>query len=307
MSSSTLLIPTNSQIVPYRNEIHNLEYYEKLAEMDPVFSRQFKKMSGSRKWSDYMGMDGLVSDEAAQLATFKKVVTSYMGSEKTCWPLWRARIENDPSVSRRIAEFVVRNEDLKKLIESDSVRSSLERSLRTVNVEIIKRERGEYGSRKVREILERAGFAFKPYDKISGIKELEVFLRRQNTLQNESRYVYTVEKLWEEEGKRFDFILITNNRIQFVVETNYFTTSMSKIREVVRHFMELKKACRGKYRLIYITDGMGWFSLVKNVKEMLQFEIKEQEVEPSPIPFLMNLELFRRNIEKIKSEMLGVV
>ncbi|MGQ9691653.1 MAG: DpnII family type II restriction endonuclease [Thermoproteota archaeon] len=307
MSSSTLLIPTNSQIVPYRNEIHNLEYYEKLAEMDPVFSRQFKKMSGSRKWSDYMGMDGLVSDEAAQLATFKKVVTSYMGSEKTCWPLWRARIENDPSVSRRIAEFVVRNEDLKKLIESDSVRSSLERSLRTVNVEIIKRERGEYGSRKVREILERAGFAFKPYDKISGIKELEVFLRRQNTLQNESRYVYTVEKLWEEEGKRFDFILITNNRIQFVVETNYFTTSMSKIREVVRHFMELKKACRGKYRLIYITDGMGWFSLVKNVKEMLQFEIKEQEVEPSPIPFLMNLELFRRNIEKIKSEMLRVV
>ncbi|MBO3755026.1 MAG: hypothetical protein FGF53_09175, partial [Candidatus Brockarchaeota archaeon] len=155
---------------------------------------------------------------------------------------------------------------------------------------------------KVREILENSGFIFKPYDKISDIEDLEAFLKTQNTLQSEPRYVYTAEKLWRKEDKRFDFVLIANNRIQFVVETNYFTTSMSKIREVVRHFMELKKACRGKYRLIYITDGMGWFGLVKNVREMLDFEIKEHELDPSPIPFLMNLELFRRNIEKIKAE-----
>ncbi|MBO3809307.1 MAG: hypothetical protein FGF50_06905 [Candidatus Brockarchaeota archaeon] len=296
---------TNLELIHFffdRNEIHNIEYYEKLLETDPVFRKQFEKTCSSKKWNSYISPNGLGPDEVARLATFKKVVTGYAGSEKECWPLWKARIENDVTVPRRIAEFVVRNEDLKKLIENNTVRSSLERSLRTVNVELIKRERGKYGSQKVREILENSGFIFKPYDKISDIEDLEAFLKTQNTLQSEPRYVYTAEKLWRKEDKRFDFVLIANNRIQFVVETNYFTTSMSKIREVVRHFMELKKACRGKYRLIYITDGMGWFGLVKNVREMLDFEIKEHELDPSPIPFLMNLELFRRNIEKIKAE-----
>ena len=48
---------------------------------------------------------------------------------------------------------------------------------------------------------------------------------------------------------------------------------------------------------------MGWFSLVKSVKQMLEFEKKEQKVEPSDIPFLMNLQLFKKNIESIKAEM----
>lgn len=300
---------TNLELIHFffdRNEIHNTNYYERLLETDPVFRKQFEKTCRSKKWNNYISKSDLGSDEVARLATFKKVVAGYTGSEEACWPLWKARIENDATVSRRIAEFVIINEDLKKLIENNTVRSSLERSLRTVNVELIKRERGEYASRKVREILENSGFVFKPYNEISDIEDLEAFLKTQNTLQSEPRYVYTREKLWGKENKRFDFVLIANSHIQFVVETNYFTTSMSKIREVVRHFMELKKACRGKYRLIYITDGMGWFGLVKNIREMLQFEIGEHEVEPSPIPFLMNLELFRRNIEKIKAEMLRV-
>lgn len=75
------------------------------------------------------------------------------------------------------------------------------------------------------------------------------------------------------------------------------------VREVVKHFVELKKACSGKYRLIYITDGMGWLKLAKSVKSMIEFEMEEQKIEPSPVMFLMNLEMFRQNIELIKSEM----
>jgi len=299
---------TNLELVHFlfdRNRIDTPEYYGRLLETDAVFQRQFARTTSSRKWNSYVGtIDPKKPDEVALLASFKKVVTNYMGSESACWPLWKARIENDLAVSRRIAEFVVKNEDLKRLIETDSIRNSLERSLRTVNVEIVKRERGEYGSRKVKEILEAAGFVFEPYSAAKDIEDLENFLKSQSTLfHRPSEYIYTTEKLWEREEKRFDFVLIAKNRIQFVIETNYFTTSMSKIREVVRHFIELKKACRGKYRLVYITDGMGWFGLAKNVKGMLEFEAEEHSVEPSSIPFLVNLELFRRNIERIKTEM----
>jgi hypothetical protein len=299
---------TNLELVHFlfdRDKLNDVNYYLDLIQRDKTFLSQFNRTLKSKKWSQYLGIVDIQKCEPQTLlVTFKKTLMSYLGSESKCWPLWKSRIENDANVRYRIAEFLVKNEDLKDLIEGDSVKSALERSLRTVNVEIRKRERGEYGSRKVKEILESAGFVYNAFANFKDVEELEDFLSSQKTFGfKENEYVYTTEKLWKKEDKRFDFVLIANRRVYFVIETNYFTTSMSKIREIVRHFMELKKACRGKYRLIYITDGMGWFGLVKSIKEMFEFEIEEQKIEQSNIPFLMNLELFRKNIELIKGEM----
>lgn len=296
---------TNLELIHFffdRERLNDIGYYSQLLKADDAFKSQFEKIASSTSWSSYVGKVETTNGEAL-LSSLKKAVTGYLGSEKRCWPLWKARIENDPSVSLRIAEFAVRNEDFRKVIETDTLRSSLERSLRTVNVEHVKRERGAYGGRRVKESLESYGFVFDPYSQFKDIEDLGESLKTQSTLSNPSEYIYTTEKLWEREDKRFDFVLIFKESIQFVIETNYFTTSMSKIREVVRHFMELKKACRGKYRLIYITDGIGWFNLAKDVRRMIEFETEEQKTEPSPSPFLMTLEMFNRNMNAIKSSM----
>jgi len=298
---------TNLELIHFffdRGKLDDPQYYFDVLKKDELFKKQFEKAISSKTWNSYIGtLDPQSPDEDMLLASFKKAMTSYLKSEKACWSLWSARIKSDPSVAQRISEFVVKKEDLKKLIETDSVKNSLLRSLRTVNVEILKRERGEYASRKVKEILENAGFVFEPYPKARDIKDLESAIKTSQLIGRTSNLIYTSEKLWKEQDKRFDFVLISKNRIQFVIETNYFTTSMSKIREVVRHFIELKKACRNKYRLIYITDGMGWFGLAKDVKKMLEFETEELNVEPSRIPFLMNLEMFEQNMDTIRVEM----
>lgn len=298
---------TNLELVHFlynREKLNDISYYTSLMKTDPAFRRLAEKRAGLVSWTKYIGEVDLGSSEDNVLASFKKVVTTYLGSESEHWKLWKSRIENDPTVPERIAEFVIKNEDLKQLIESNSVLNALKRSLRTVNVEILKKERGEYGSRRVENILVSAGFVFEPYEKIGDIEELEKTVSSQKTLFNiKSRYIYTEEKEWKREEKRFDFVLIYNNKIQFVIETNYYTTAMSKVREVVKHFVELKKACRGKYRLIYITDGMGWLKLAKSVKSMIKFEMEEQKIESSPVEFLMNLEMFRQNIDFIKSQM----
>jgi len=300
---------TNLELIHFlfdRNRLDDINYYIDLIDRDHTFLEQYKKVSQSKKWGQYLGIpDMQKANDNAMMATFKKTLMTYLGSEEKCWPLWKSRIEKDANVRKRIAEFLVKNEDLKILVDTNAVRPTLERSLRTVNVEILKRERGEYGSRRVKDILESAGFVFNPFANLADIEELDDFLKSQKTLDiKQNKYVYTTEKMWKKEDKRFDFVLISNGHVHFVIETNYFTTSMSKIREVVRHFIELKKACRGKYRLIYITDGMGWFGLVKNIKQMLEFEVQEQQMEQSRIPFLMNLEIFRRNVELIKNEMI---
>jgi hypothetical protein len=298
---------TNLELIHFffdRGKLDDPQYYFDVLKKDELFKKQFEKAISSKTWNSYIGtLDPQSPDEDMLLASFKKAMTSYLKSEKACWSLWSARIKSDPSVAQRISEFVVKKEDLKKLIETDSVKNSLLRSLRTVNVEILKRERGEYASRKVKEILENAGFVFEFYPKARDIKDLESAIKTSQLIGKTSNLIYTSEKLWKEQDKRFDFVLISKNRIQFVIETNYFTTSMSKIREVVRHFIELKKACRNKYRLIYITDGMGWFGLAKDVKKMLEFETEELNVEPSRIPFLMNLEMFKQNMDTIRAEM----
>jgi hypothetical protein len=298
---------TNLELIHFffdRERLDDVGYYSKLLKLDNIFKSQFEKIASSASWTSYVGtVDFETINGEALLSSLKKTVTGYLGSEKGCWTLWKARIENDPSVSLRIAEFVIRNEDLRKVIETSTLKTSLERSLRTVNVEHVKRERGEYGGSRVKESLESCGFVFEQYTKLRDIEDLERSLKTQSPLSKPSEYIYTTEKLWKKEDKRFDFVLVSKKNIQFVIETNYFTTSMSKIREVVRHFMELKRACRGKYRLIYITDGIGWFSLAKDVKKMLEFETEEQKAESSPSPFLMTLEMFNRNMNKIKSAM----
>jgi len=300
---------TNLELIHFlfdRERVDDPTYYLDLTKTDQTFLSQFKRAASSKKWRQYVGPIGMQKiNEPALLATFKKALMSYLGSETTCWPLWKTRIENDADVRQRIAEFLVKNEDLSELIETNTIRTSLERSLRTVNVEIRKRERGEYGARRVKAILESSGFIFNSYSNIKDVEDLDDFLKTQKTIGTKpSEYIYTTEKLWKTQNKRFDFVLISKNCVQFVIETNYFTTSMSKIREVVHHFIELKKACRGKYRLIYITDGMGWFGLAKSVKQMLEFEIEELKTETSKVPFLMNLELFKRNMDLIKSEII---
>lgn len=295
---------TNLELVHFlfdRERLDDASYYLSLIKSDPPFKKLADRRVSSKKWIEYVGEVNLKSSKDNVLASFKKIIASYLGSEDKCWKLWRSRIKSDSTVSERIAEFVVRYEDLRKLIESDSVKTAMERSLRTVNVEVLKKERGEYGSNQVKDILNSAGFIFLEY-KESDIEELEKEIKVQSTI-DQSKYIYTTEKEWKKEGKTFDFVLISNNKVQFVIEANYYTTGMSKVGEVVKHFMELKQACRRKYRLIYITDGMGWLKLVKKVHGMIKFEIEEQKVEPSPVPFLMNLEMFNQNIGLIKSEM----
>jgi hypothetical protein len=290
------------------DKFNDIQYYRRLVREDQDFEATVKKVSKSKGWISYVGAfsfsdqstltseDRREVNEEIALACFKKAVTKYLGSEKKCWSLWEARIHRDQHAPMRVAKFAVENEDLKEVITEKAVVSALARSLRIVNVEVLKRNRGEYGSKRVREILESAGFKLQDSE-ASDIQEIE------RKLPTSSEYLYLSEVPWKEQDKVFDFVLARRGKIGFVIESNYYTTSMSKIREVVKHFRELKIACRGKYRLIYITDGMGWFNLMKTVNAMLEFEEEEMKIEPTEIPYLMSLEQFRRDMPQIKATM----
>ncbi len=291
---------TNIELVHFffdTSRLDNLEYYSQLVHDDPEFGSAYQKLASSKKWQGHFSG---AEDRLVRLATFKKSIAGYLGSEEKCWHLWRSRIEMDPGVRQRISHFVVNNEDLAQIIDQNAVETTLDRSLRTVNVEMVKKERGSYAPRKVREILASNGFVEHEYG-TRNIQELERVLQTESMTGNP--YLgYTTEVSWKEVSKKFDFVLVGKSHIGFVLEVNYYSTSMSKIREVVAHFKELKRRCVERYRLIYVTDGVGWLNLGKDVLGMLEFEAKETK-NGDQIPFLMNLRIFEEYISRIKAAM----
>lgn len=283
-------------------QLDDLNYYLKIMKSDPVFNELISRQQKSTKWTEYIGPVKYQIDNPCTIASFKKVVVSYLGSEKTCWERWRSRILNDPNVPKRIAQFLIRNEDLDQLIRENSVIPALKRSMRIINVETQKRKRGKYGERRVSKILKAAGFAYFPLKDAKTLEELERKPHQQTLVETTDQLVYTKEKKWPAEDKRFDFVLLAKGKIQFVIETNYFTTSMSKIREVVRHYKNLREACLRKgYRLIYITDGIGWLKLTKTLTEMIVLD--DSIRDPKQVPFLMNLRMFEDRIDLIIQQM----
>lgn len=291
---------TNVELVNFlfdSKRLGDLSYYEDLLKTDSGFKATFEKVWQQTSWQGYIDT---TDADLSKLASFKKTVSRYLGDERSCWKLWSLRIQNDPTARDRIASFVVRNEDLDRLIEQDAVQTALQRSLRTVNVESVKRERGGYGARRVREALERFGFMEHDYGTHDIIELNKVLKEGRGGSIPDLGYAREVE--WKNEAKRFDFVLIAGKQLGFVMEVNYFSTSMSKIREVLKDFKELKKTCtKHHYPFIYVTDGVGWLKLVNDVERMLEFEA--QEAESDEMPFLVNLTQLENNLPRMKSQM----
>ena len=68
--------------------------------------------------------------------------------------------------------------------------------------------------------------------------------------------------------KRFDFLIKTSNRI-YVIETNFYSSSGSKLNETARSYKQLALEAREIENLTFVwfTDGKGWMSARNNLEE----------------------------------------
>lgn len=70
-------------------------------------------------------------------------------------------------------------------------------------------------------------------------------------------------------NKRFDFVVKDNTGHIYLIETNYYGTSGSKLNETSRSYAKLAKDIKeiDNVSFIWITDGKGWLSTKKNLNE----------------------------------------
>ena len=71
--------------------------------------------------------------------------------------------------------------------------------------------------------------------------------------------------------KRFDFLIKTSNRI-YVIETNFYSSSGSKLNETARSYKQLALEAREIENLTFVwfTDGKGWKNARHNLEETVE-------------------------------------
>ena len=91
-------------------------------------------------------------------------------------------------------------------------------------------------------------------------------------------YLSEIEKRWNLDlsslsannvsTKRFDFVIKTNNQV-YLIETNFYSSSGSKLNEVARSYKMLAQETKrvNGVTFIWITDGHGWINAKRNLEE----------------------------------------
>ena len=107
---------------------------------------------------------------------------------------------------------------------------------------------------------------------------VESFLKKENVEYFKEMYLTEIEEKFNidlsaisVEGtstKRWDFVVNNNGKI-FVIETNFYTISGSKLNETARSYKLIAEESRQikNFVFVWITDGEGWKSAKRNLKE----------------------------------------
>ncbi len=86
----------------------------------------------------------------------------------------------------------------------------------------------------------------------------------------EKKYGVDLSKLTNDNKvlKRFDFVIKTEKYV-YGIEVNFYTSSGSKLNETARSYKMLAEESKNhpKFRFVWITDGFGWNTAEKNLRE----------------------------------------
>jgi type II restriction enzyme len=70
----------------------------------------------------------------------------------------------------------------------------------------------------------------------------------------------------DKSSRRYDFV-IDNGKELFIIETNFYGGGGSKLKSTAGEYRNLFDVLNGKYKFIWITDGMGWKTTAKPLRE----------------------------------------
>ena len=219
-------------------------------------------------------MDQLFRDQSDDnkrlvVASLKMAISEYVSviSDESAILKRRICVPEFSDSSIRLSNYLLTRLKLNQFLNSVNVNEYLKFKRRTKD---IKGLHGKFGREKVARVLDKNGFiCIDKTLKDSGVTVLQKDLRKQlgkdlplGRLYCTEKQVEGVAKLREGKLKKFDVILLSENRPRHLFEVNFYTTSGTKIGINENEYVDLYETIRksGDYDFHWITDGTYWLS-----------------------------------------------
>lgn len=108
------------------------------------------------------------------------------------------------------------------------------------------------------------------YIKKAGFERNKDYFKEMSVYEIEEKWGVNLDKITGDKTstKRFDFVIKTDNQI-YVIETNFYASSGSKLNETARSYKMLALEAKdiNGVTFIWFTDGFGWKNAKNNLKE----------------------------------------
>lgn len=239
---------------------------------------------------------------------FKCTVFSYIKMAIKNDKIIHMRISNPhfTDVADRIAEYLIMNLRLNNILKCYSIKEYLENKMIPGDTKSI---HGNFGKIKISEILDKHDFinADVHFNRVN-INTLgnDIFPSSLQDLKHKyayvtEKYVEGIEKRKDGRPKKFDFILLYDLKPKILIETNFYSTSGTKIGINQNEYIDLNEDISNDQRnflFFWITDGNYWLTTDgKNRMINLCRYFKDN---------LMNYTLFNQRLKLLKEQMIKV-
>lgn len=307
---------TNTQLTHFLFDVNSLnstnkktlkDYLIKNLKEDEYFSKIYiNELKKNKVEIDFDKLIIAINEDESLFDSFvwvlKSTVSKYVSDCIKKIELLHNRLSKDEfkDVSERIAKYLIENLKLNDVLKGINVKEFLSNKRRGKDTKSI---HGKFGTIKIRQILEKHKIenADEVFNKL-GIKELKAKLNHPQLEQYSNKFIFVTEKYVEgikkkkvNKPKKFDFIIIYDLKPRILIETNYYTTSGTKIGINEGEYISLNdniKKEHPEYTFMWITDGNFWLTKGGRSKLMNLYSYFGDNI--------LNYHLFDKKLEQLK-------
>jgi len=236
---------------------------------------------------------------------FKSTIISYIDSAIKDVDIIHKRISNPhfTDVAERIAEYLIMNLRLNKILKGYNLKNFLENKMIPCDTKAI---HGNFGKIKICKILEKHNF--KNADSLFRRNNIKIINKETSNILGlhdlkgiftyaTEQYIDGIIKRKDGNLKKFDFVLLYDLKPKILVETNFFSTSGTKIGINQGEYVDLDEDIKRERKdliFIWITDGNYWLTTDGKSRMMNLFNYFDE--------FVMNYNIFDEKIEELKQK-----
>lgn len=300
---------TNAQYINFCFDVYVLNNSEQDLVLKYIKTRVFKFENGSENKSfldiyNHLLRDGAKNEDI--IFNVKRTIIDYIEKCQLKREVFYSHLQNSIDSRLRVAKYLVEHLNADTYLKTVNLEKFLELKRHPVDTKSL---HGKFGIGKICGILEEEGFV----NIDSEIKKKTLQTGKVVLAENTKiKFSYLKEKAIEGINKRrdkkpkvFDFILLHKGEPKVLIETNFYTTSGTKIGinqgeyvDLLQDVTKINEKMKTNFLFLWVTDGNYWLTKDgENRFENLKKNYFKGDYE------LLNYNLLKTHLTEIKDKM----